>query len=527
MNLRVTDEIKNDIISFTNKYPKVFDKNDVEMLVNNFISKELCIKIIENVMYDCQCMRSTIKSHTIYSPIFELAETIYLSIPKSPDYEEDSGIFYENIPEFKNMSNEKLLFVLSEVFKMKNMFQSVLKQQNITNRAERILQSIESLSKQSLQLSEFEENSLNNIYSSIKKKLGNLNDFNLQIINNNIILFNNIAENIWKRCLDEGRYYLVHNFSRGNVDNFVPSKYLSTSLISNRFMALFQENNNNNYGFVVKPEKIVSAYWKDTFTDNRSKNIGMDMYLSGKVPPILFPWEIEEEAIKNSLNKNGEILNYDNGYILPEIVLESYEQLAVYYRTNGEGTLSPSYDAAYKLAKTNGLELKELDLSLARMQLGLEPMTAKMQKMFFLNLIRKNYMDEKTIKKYFGKYNFFEQFKDEKIISKYLDKMYDIYLHLKKAGKLDEKVLLKEIISVISLEDTLIIKNFYYNINVNLSNELLVSNEGNNQQIIQDGKEIVEDKNKKSIIEKLKKLKNKIIEQKSKHEYEQDNQKHY
>ena len=189
--------------------------------------------------------------------------------------------------------------------------------QSFTNRAERILESIESIQNQQIQLSDTEKTNLEKIYLDIKRQLNSGQEIDLRNLNSVISSYNDIAVNVWNKYLDNGRCFLVHNYSRGHVDNFIPSKYLSTSLISDKFLALFQENYNNNYGFIVRPKKIITADSKDTFTHNRSESVGTDMFLSGEVPPVLFPWEIEKEAIKNALNMNGEILNYDNGYVLP------------------------------------------------------------------------------------------------------------------------------------------------------------------------------------------------------------------
>lgn len=463
MNLIINDETKNKILELIHKYPGAFrnyDENHIRMLNRNVISKEMVITALENLMYNCQCMRTTIKSHTIYDSTFALADNVYLSIPKSSDYDEDSGIFYEDIPEFKIMNNDALLSTLSEAFKVQDIFTNVLKTQSYTSRAESILQSIESIQNQTIELTEFEKDNLNNLYVDIKKELKNKN-INLQNINKSISSFNDTATNIWNRYLDNERCFLVHNYSRGHIENFIPSKYLSTSLISDKFMALFQENYNNNYGFIVKPKKMISAYYKDTFTHNRSENVGIDMFSTGKVPPILFPWEIEDMAIKNAFNKNKELLNYDQGYVLPEIVLEDYELVGVYYRTNGEGKLSPSYEAALELAKSKGLELKEVDISSARMELGLEPMTNKMKRNFFVNIIRKSYVQERNAKIYFGKESLLNELEDEKIISQYLDKMYSSYINLRQSNNLNEETLSKAINSTISLKDKLNLKDFY------------------------------------------------------------------
>ena len=105
---------------------------------------------------------------------------------------------------------------------------------------------------------------------------------------------------------------------------------------------------------------------------NRVENIDIDAFLSGEVPPLLFPWEIEQEAVEKMLRINEELLNYDNGYELPEIVLEDYSVIGTYYRTNGEGELSPNYEAAFELAKKYNVELRELNMSKAREKLGIE-----------------------------------------------------------------------------------------------------------------------------------------------------------
>ncbi len=465
MDLIINDTIKNIILELINKFPgsfRKYDKSSIEKLKTNIASRDICVTALESIMYDSQQMRCTIKTHSIYDKSsFDQAESIYLSIPKAPDYIEDSGIFYEDIPQFKDISNEELLSFLSNASKAQKIYERVLSKQSFTSRAERILQSIKSLQTQTIKITELEKKQLDSIYTKIGQILGNGQNINLQDIDYNISLFNSVAISIWNRYLDEGRCFLVHNYSRGYVENYIPSKYLSTSLLSDKFMALFQENRNNNYGIIVKPKKIVSADSKDTFTHNRSDNTGADLYLSGIVPPLLFPWEIEREAIEKAKDINGEILNYDNGYVLPEIVLEDYVPIGVFYRTNGEGELSLSYESARELAQSMGLEITEIDMSLARMKAGLPLMTVQMQKAFFLNILRKHYMGEKLAKSYFENSGCPEEYEDEKIILKYLNDLYEKYVSIRRAEMLSAETLIEVIMSTISQDDLTIIKSYY------------------------------------------------------------------
>lgn len=377
----ITDDIKKQILEEIKNNPGKFSecsKEDIDRLNYNIITRELCIDILELLIYDCAMNRDIIRSHTIYdNSLFELSEKAYSLTPRNSEYVDGSGIYASAIPDLNSISDDVLVSYLSNMFKTKQLYREILKQQAFTSRAERILKSIESVANQPIQLSETENGILQKIYVNIKNELSNNQNLDINVLDSLIRSFSVIAVDIWNECLDTGKYMLVHNYSRGYVENFIPSKYLSTSLISDKYMALFQENNGNNYGLIVRPKKIICADSHDVFVHNRAENIDIDAFLTGEVPPLLFPWEIEQEAIEKALQMNGELLNYDNGYILPEIVLEDYSVVGIYYRTNGEGELSTNYDAALELSKKYNVELKELDMNEAREKLGLETIQQK------------------------------------------------------------------------------------------------------------------------------------------------------
>ena len=374
--MTITDDIKKQILEEIKRSPGKFtncSEADIDKLNQNTVTRNLCIDVLELLIYDCAKNRDVVRKHTIYDKaLFELAENAYTLMPQNPEYVDGCGIYVAAIPNFNSISDNDLASYLPNIFKTKELYREILKQQSFTSRAERILKSIESIEGQPIQLSETENNVLQQIYLNIKKELSNNQQLDLHTLDSLIKSFSAIAVDIWNKYLDTGRCMLVHNYSRGYIKDFVPSKYLSASLVSDRYMALFQENYGNNYGLIIRPKKIVSADSHDVFVHNRVENIDIDAFLSGEVPPLLFPWEIEQEAVEKTLRINGELLNYDNGYELPEIVLEDYSVIGTYYRTNGEGELSPNYEAAFELAKKYNVELRELDMNKAREKLGLE-----------------------------------------------------------------------------------------------------------------------------------------------------------
>lgn len=381
MNVIVTDDIKKQILEEIRISPGKFtnlSEEDIDKLNQNIVTRKVCISLLELLIYDCVKSRDVVREYTIYDKtLFELAEKEYALIPQNPEYVDGCGIYVTAIPDFNNISDDVLVLYLQQMFKTRKLYKEILKQQSFTSRAERILDSIESIEGQPIQLSEMEKDVLQKIYLNIKKELSNNQGVDLDMLDSLIKSFSVIAVNIWNKYLDTGNCILVHNFSRGYIKDFVPSRYLSASLISDRYMALFQEIYGNNYGLIVKPKKIVCAESYDVFAHNRTENIDNDAFLKGIVPPLLFPWEIESEVVEKTLQMNGELLNYNNGYVLPEILLEDYTVVGIYYRTNGEGKLSANYEVALELAKKYNVELKELDMNKAREKLGLENIQSK------------------------------------------------------------------------------------------------------------------------------------------------------
>ena len=155
------------------------------------------------------------------------------------------------------------------------------------------------------------------------------------------------------------------------------------------------------------------------------------------------------------------MLNYDNRPVYSEIVVEGFEIEAMYYRSNGEGELAPNYETAKKMAEERELELRELDLSKAREEYGLEPMTEGMKKSFLCNLLRKKFMDEEQIGKTFHYRNADFSTIEGKFILSHYEEFYQRYLKLRNNGEYSKEDILQEFNSIVSDKEMKEMDSFY------------------------------------------------------------------
>ena len=235
---------------------------------------------------------------------------------------------------------------------------------------------------------------------------------------------------------------VAHCIKRGNTyDNNFSGQYMSAVLLTSNIMGLFDNTNvfgpvdpnepsttnnsggpfiKNNYGLIIKPKNIIVANDYDTYTNNAANS--NNSIFCGRPFGIKPPQEIETNCLQRTIERNHEMLNYDNDSVYPEIVLDDFEIIGIFLVSNGEHELTPHYTHAKKMADSRGLPLVEKDLSKIRKSHGLEPMTEKTKKFFFKNLLE-NYCNSKPELK-----NIYTQYSEEFINShseifceKYLD----------------------------------------------------------------------------------------------------------
>jgi len=442
-------------------------QNEIENLYSNgMLDKELATRVLANLVYLCKTTKYNLKPDEEFKGEKREADELFKHIPKAKDFHEDDALVYvreSDGEEYNGMSVEDIYSDIKKSLSVEETYIKIYSTQNLRERANNALKSISSISEHETDVTNERKEKLTQLGDELKALLGETKT-DTNAIQNIIQTYNKEASEIWKRYLSndtEQPRWLVHNLSRGSFEGNFNKKYMSTSLITSRTMGLFNENMGNNFGFIIKPINIVSASEHDLFTNNSPVNEYMEAFPQGKIPPIKLPWEIEETCIEQTIENNGEMLNYDNRPVYSEIVVEEFEIEAMYYRSRGEGELSPNYEIAKKMAEERGLELKELDLSKAREEQGLNPMTEGMQKSFLRNVLRKNFMNEEQIGKTMHYASYDTSTIEGQFIERHYEEFYRRNLQLRNNGGYSKEDILQEFNSMVPDKEIEEMKTFY------------------------------------------------------------------
>ncbi len=148
------------------------------------------------------------------------------------------------------------------------------------------------------------------------------------------------------------------------------------------------------------------------------------------------PQQIEAFCMQLTIEDNGEILNYDNRLVFPEIVSDDFEIEGLFYVSNGEHELSPNYKYVKQMAEERGLPIKEIDISKIRAEHGLEPMTPKMKKNFLRNILKGCYTSNPHLDLTYEKYS-------DEFIGENAQIFYDRYMQLKRSNDYSTDDILK------------------------------------------------------------------------------------
>lgn len=416
---------------------------------DGILDKELATRLLENLMYLCKVTKFNLKPDEEFQDEKRETDEIFKSIPRSKDFHEDDDLVYvrdTNVDEYKDMSIEELYDNVKKCLQIEKTYKKIYYVQNLRERADATIKSITSIDEHETDVSIEDREKLGQLCEELRG-LTSQKKTDVNAIQNSIQSYNDVASKIWNTYLSndaEQPRWLVHNLSRGVFEGNFDKKYMSASLVTSKTMGLFRETIGNNFGFIIKPKNIISASEHDTFTNNSPViNEYMEVFPGGNTPPIKLPWEIQEECIKQTIDNSGEMLNYDNRTVYSEIVVDEFEIEAMYYRSNGEGELAPNYEAARKMAEERGIELKELDISKAREEQGLEPMTEGMQRQFLLNILRKNFMREEQIEKTMGYRSINQSNIEELFIESHYKEFYERYLQLRSNGEYTKEDILQ------------------------------------------------------------------------------------
>lgn len=429
---------------------------------NGVLDKNIATTILGNLICSSKVTRMYLSEYTPREE-FESqmlnAKRIFDDIPKGQDYEEDSYSRSMDTAIYDTMDSNTIRGYLQTGIRLDEFYKKVLSVQELREVATNAIESIKSIDNNEIQISNENKTNINNIHEDLTESLEQPNT-DVQKIQMCIEAYNKEAVEIWKTYLDNGNGLLVHNITKGPFEGDFNTTYMSTSLITNKTMALFGERQGNNYGLIIKPKNIMNVSEKDTWTNNGPVNSYEKIFI--KTPAIKLPWEIEKSCIDRTIEASGEMLNYDNGSVFSEIAVDGYEIEAMYYRSNGEGELAPNYETAKKMADERGVELIELDISKAREQQGLEQMTEGMQRQFFTNILRKQFLSEEQSRKIplrIGEWDYGS--KEKEITDKLYKDFYNKYLELRSNDEYGKEDILEAFHSIISEKEMLEAKDYY------------------------------------------------------------------
>ena len=411
-----------------------YEEDIVLLEQNSELTERLARKVFEKIMNDAQSKRTILelKEDDEFKEQIEKAFAEYDTIPKPEELEKygfyDGSYSYMEIEDV--YSNMQIAFQLVELSNKRYAYR------DLRNIARTAINSIDGIDKYNIELQPEAHERLQKIREELRTLLSK-GRTDIEGIQASLDLYNSYAMDIWNQYLtdvndtksDEYRW-LVHNLTKGELKGDFRNKYMSTSILTNNVMGLY---GSANYGLILRPKHIVSASYKDTYTLNDREN---DEEAFNIRPPIMLPQEIEEICMQQTIEANGEILNYDQKAIYPEIVVDEYEMVGIYYISNGEHELTRNYDRAKRIAEERGLPLIERDISRYRMQHELEPMTESTKKGLCRDILQKCCVGDKELQ---GAYNtYYRSFVDT-----HFQEFYEQYMKLKEKGDYSKDDILK------------------------------------------------------------------------------------
>lgn len=328
---------------------------------------------------------------------------------------------------------------------------------DLRNIAKSVIESIGKLESMDTSLSETKKEELQNIKQELSSAIKD-EKTDIEKIELNVEVYNESAQGIWKEYLtgDEEEFcWLAHNLTKGELRGEFRDKQMSTSLITSRTMGRY---GNSDYGLIINPKNIVAANYKDTYTLNW--NDGDEAFYTK--PPIMLPEEIEKISIEQTVDANGEMLNYDKTSIYSEIVVDDYEIEGVYYVSYGEKELAKDYESAKKIADQRNLPLREIDISKCREKQGLEPLTEGQKEKVLKNVVGKifegadeNLAEYQTSIKNFvteNSYEFYCEFKQLKEVGSYTS----IDIKSLVSRLMEEDLILNKVVEKVNTKDSIV-----------------------------------------------------------------------
>lgn len=377
-------------------------EQDIELLEQKGeLTEELARKVFTEIMNDAYRTRTMLEPEEDSEFREEIEEIFarYDKIPK-PEHLEEYG-FYDGA--YNNMELDDIYSNMQIAFELRELDNKYYGCRDLRNIAETVINSINGIEKYKIELQPEAKEELQRIQEELRTLLS-AEKTDIQGIQGRIELYNGHATNIWNDYLtdiddvENNQYrWVIHNLTKGELEGNFRNKYMSTSLMTNNAMGRY---GNSDYGLIIKPKHIVCASYRDTYTLNTRDD---EENLFNIRPPLMLPHEVEDICIQQTIEENGEMLNYETTPIYSEIVVDEFEIEGVYYISYGEQELAKDYERAKKVAEERELPLIERDISKYRTEHGLNPMTDKAKRNLCRNILWKCCVGDKELEKTYSK----------------------------------------------------------------------------------------------------------------------------
>lgn len=378
-------------------------EQDIEVLEQNGeLTEELARKVFTEIMNDAHRTRTMLEPEEDSEFREEIEEAFdrYDKIPK-PEHLEEYG-FYDGV--YNNMELGDIYSNMQIAFELRELDNKYYGCRDLRNIAETVINSIDGIGKYQIELQPEAKEELQRIQEELRTLLS-AEKTDIQGIQERIELYNGHATNIWNDYLTDiddaqnSQYrWVIHNLTKGELEGDFRNKYMSTSLMTNNAMGRY---GNSDYGLIIKPKHIVCASYRDTYTLNTRDD---EENLFNIRPPLMLPQEIEDICIQQTIEENGEMLNYETTPIYSELVVDEFEIEGVYYISYGEHELAKDYERAKKVADERGLPLIERDISKYRAEHGLEPMTDKAKMNLCRNILWKCCVGDRELEQAYSQF---------------------------------------------------------------------------------------------------------------------------
>lgn len=324
-----------------------YNEEDIDLLEKKgILTKRLAETVFVSLMVQAQGTRDIITPNGEFKDELEDVFQKFDRIPKPTQYEKYG--YYEN--SYNNMELQEMYSHIQTCFEVREIDQKYYKCRDLRSIAGTVINSINSMEKYQISLNPESKEELNKIQKELSDLLKQ-NQTDIDGFKTRIDKYNEYAMQVWNNYLTDADYEdgilfrnLVHNTGLEIKGDF-STKYMSTSLMTDNIMGVY---GTVRTGLIIKPKHIVSASYKDTYTNN---NIEDEEELFKMGQAIRLPQEIEELCMQETIRLNGELLNNEHVNVYPEIVVDDYEIEGIYYVTNGEGELNANYNRVKRMAE--------------------------------------------------------------------------------------------------------------------------------------------------------------------------------